>query len=634
MWRPAVVAEDFKSNDSVLKIELEQIDDEDDNYGASEIPIKDPAKDLPLLRNPKILEGKNNLTELSHLHEPAVLHNLAIRFELEQIYTYCGIVLVAFNPYQELHIYGHDTIETYRNKYESKGTSELDPHIYAVAGEAFTKMERDDNNQSIIVSGESGAGKTVSAKYAMRYFATVGGTDHDGNETQVERRVLASSPIMEAIGNAKTTRNDNSSRFGKYIEIDFDKKFHIIGANMRTYLLEKSRVVFQANNERNYHIFYQLCAGKNEDILADMHLGDAEDFHYLNQGENPEIDGVDDHREFKATLEAFRTLHFTDKQLTNAFRILAGILHLGDVEILPGKNSETSSVSENDESLRKFAELLEVSDRSMMTWLCQQKIVTARDEVVKNLSREQAKFAKNALAKFIYETLFNWIVERINAELKTTAKMHKFIGVLDIYGFETFDRNSFEQFCINYANEKLQQQFNQHVFKLEQELYVKENIQWERIDWDDNQECINLIESKQGILSLLDSQSKQGTGTDKNWLNELHNKCLPQFPKHYIKPRLNPDAFMVRHFADAVEYECEGFLAKNKDTVYEDQIRVLRASKNDFVKDLFDVKKPSGSKSAPAKNQNKSTVGTQFGNSLGLLMKTLNSTTPPLRALH
>ena len=250
------------------------VEDEDNNNVT--IAIKNEVEDLPPLRNPDILIGENDLTSLSYLNEPEVLHNLQVRFvDRNEIYTYCGIVLVAINPYSDLQIYGNDTIMAYRGQ----NMGDLDPHIYAVSEEAFKLMERDNHNQSIIVSGESGAGKTVSAKYSMRYFATVGGTSD--TETQVEKKVLASSPIMEAIGNAKTTRNDNSSRFGKYIEIDFSNRFHIIGASMRTYLLEKSRIVAQNKHERNYHIFYCMLAGLSKDHKEKLHLRDATHYKYL-----------------------------------------------------------------------------------------------------------------------------------------------------------------------------------------------------------------------------------------------------------------------------------------------------------------------------------------------------------------
>eukprot|EP00095_Tigriopus_kingsejongensis_P008891 maker-scaffold566_size135349-snap-gene-0.26 protein:Tk08891 transcript:maker-scaffold566_size135349-snap-gene-0.26-mRNA-1 annotation:"myosin va" len=629
VWRAAAVSRDYDGGPT-LAVELEE------TLERSELSVRHESA-FPPLRNPDILIGENDLTSLSHLHEPAVLHNLSVRFMQNQsIYTYCGIVLVAINPYEQLHIYGADTIGMYRGK----SMGDLDPHIYAVSEEAFTKMERDATNQSIIVSGESGAGKTVSAKYAMRYFATVGGASQ--TETQVEKKVLASSPIMEAIGNAKTTRNDNSSRFGKYIEIDFNKHFHIIGANMRTYLLEKSRVVFQATEERNYHIFYQMCAGRHEEALAGCSLDEATAFYYLNLGEAPEIDGVDDLKEFNATLEAFKLLGFSASDQTRILHILAGVLHLGNVEIESGSgrgDSETSTIEPSDPNLKAMSELFEIEEEHIRKWLCFRKIVTGRETYTKPMNAQAALFARDALAKCIYAYLFDWIVNQINKALRTTGKVNKFIGVLDIYGFETFETNSFEQFCINYANEKLQQQFNLHVFKLEQEEYLKEGIDWKMIDFYDNQPCIDLIESKLGVLDLLDEECKMPKGSDKSWVEKLYDKCKKW--EHFSKPRLNNTAFIVKHFADMVEYESAGFLDKNRDTVMEEQTNILRASRNDLLSDLFMDKSDAGSKSgsrggkvppgpttSSGKRQNKKTVGSQFRDSLNLLMTTLNATTP------
>ncbi|MEQ2176683.1 Unconventional myosin-Vb [Goodea atripinnis] len=418
---------------------------------------------LPFLRNPDILVGENDLTALSYLHEPAVLHNLRVRFlESNNIYTYCGIVLVAINPYEQLQIYGEEVITAYNGQ----NMGDMDPHIFAVAEEAYKQMIRDEKNQSIIVSGESGAGKTVSAKYAMRYFATVGGSSSDAN---VEEKVLASNPIMEvrAIGNAKTTRNDNSSRFGKYIQIVFSKHYHIIGANMRTYLLEKSRVVFQ------------LCASASLPEFKELSLSESTSDHLTD---------------FMFGCWRADQVGIKESSQSGIFKIMASILHLGNVEIISERDGESCHVGANN--------------------------------------------ARDALAKHIYARLFDWIVGHINKALQTSSKQHSFIGVLDIYGFETFEVNSFEQFCINYANEKLQQQFNsvssaeptrsqrsldrvshlppsapcpQHVFKLEQDEYMKENIPWTLIDFYDNQPCIDLIEARLGILDLLDEECKVRT---------------------------------------------------------------------------------------------------------------------------
>ncbi|PNJ54993.1 MYO5A isoform 8 [Pongo abelii] len=503
VWKSAELLKDYKPGDKVLLLHLEEGKD-------LEYHLDPNTKELPHLRNPDILVGENDLTALSYLHEPAVLHNLRVRFiDSKLIYTYCGIVLVAINPYEQLPIYGEDII----NAYSGQNMGDMDPHIFAVAEEAYKQMARDERNQSIIVSGESGAGKTVSAKYAMRYFATVSGS---ASEANVEEKVLASNPIMESIGNAKTTRNDNSSRFGKYIEIGFDKRYRIIGANMRTYLLEKSRVVFQAEEERNYHIFYQLCASAKLPEFKMLRLG------------------------------------ISESHQMGIFRILAGILHLGNVGFT-SRDADSCTIPPKHEPLCIFCDLMGVDYEEMCHWLCHRKLATATETYIKPISKLQATNARDALAKHIYAKLFNWIVDNVNQALHSAVKQHSFIGVLDIYGFETFEINSFEQFCINYANEKLQQQFNMHVFKLEQEEYMKEQIPWTLIDFYDNQPCINLIESKLGILDLLDEECK-------------------------------------------VEYQCEGFLEKNKDTVFEEQIKVLKSSK--------------------------------FRNSLHLLMETLNATTP------
>ncbi|XP_060792080.1 unconventional myosin-Vb isoform X1 [Neoarius graeffei] len=628
VWKPAEIIKDYKEGEPVLHLKLE-------DESTLPYPIGPKDNPLPFLRNPDILVGENDLTALSYLHEPAVLHNLKVRFlESNHIYTYCGIVLVAINPYEQLPIYGEEVIKAY----SGQNMGDMDPHIFAVAEEAYKQMARDEKNQSIIVSGESGAGKTVSAKYGMRYFATVGGS---ANDTNVEEKVLASSPIMEAIGNAKTTRNDNSSRFGKYIQIGFDRRYHIIGANMRTYLLEKSRVVFQAEDERNYHIFYQLCASASLPEFKDLSLTSAEDFTYTALGQNIFIPGVNDAVDLQKTREALTMLGVKEIHQMSIFKIIASILHLGNVDIVSERDGESCHIARNDPHLCHFCELLGVEQDQMENWLCRRKLATATETYVKSMSRAQAANARDALAKHIYAHLFDWIVEHVNKALHTTSKQHSFIGVLDIYGFETFEINSFEQFCINYANEKLQQQFNSHVFKLEQEEYMKEQIPWTLIDFYDNQPCIDLIEAKLGILDLLDEECKVPKGTDQNWAQKLYSRHTGS--EHFEKPRMSNVSFIVVHFADKVEYQCDGFLEKNRDTVYEEQINILKASKFQLVADLFQDGKgaPSSTGKAskinvrPAKPMPKShnrehrrSVGTQFRSSLHLLMETLNATTP------
>uniref|UniRef100_A0AAY4EQL2 Myosin VC n=1 Tax=Denticeps clupeoides TaxID=299321 RepID=A0AAY4EQL2_9TELE len=622
VWQSAEILKNFSPGDKIL--ELQREDGSELHY-----PLDSGSAQLPPLRNPDILVGENDLTALSYLHEPAVLHNLRVRFvESKIIYTYCGIILVAVNPYKQLPIYGDAVIHAY----SGQNMGDLDPHIYAVAEEAYKQMARNNKNQSIIVSGESGAGKTVSARYTMRYFAMV---SKSGSKTRVEDKVLASNPITEAIGNAKTTRNDNSSRFGKYTEISFDRRYQIIGANMRTYLLEKSRVVFQAENERNYHIFYQMCACADLPEFKALRLGDADKFHYAGMGGGIEIEGVDDRADMAETRKTFIKLGLKEDFQFDVFKVLAAILHLGNVTI---KTLNPEKCSSSDPHLSVLCELLSINAESVCRWLCHRQIVLVAETVVKPVPKERAVNARDALAKHIYAHLFNCVIQRINTALKVPGKQHSFIGVLDIYGFETFDVNSFEQFCINYANEKLQQQFNLHVFKLEQEEYMKEDIPWTLIDFYDNQPVIDLIEAKMGVLDLLDEECLFPQGTDHNWLQKLYN-YLGENPM-FEKPRLSSEAFVIQHFADKVEYQCKGFLEKNRDTLYEELVDILRASKvysNACLIRMSDFQgcvcprytlRPARPGVKPASKQLRTTVGDKFRSSLYLLMETLNATTP------
>ncbi|XP_036816738.1 unconventional myosin-Vc isoform X4 [Oncorhynchus mykiss] len=624
VWKSAEILRDFKPGDDTLQLQLE-----DGTEMLYSLDTSSPQ--LPHLRNPDILVGENDLTALSYLHEPAVLHNLKVRFvESKIIYTYCGIILVAVNPYKQLHIYGDAVIHAY----SGQNMGDMDPHIFAVAEEAYKQMARNNKNQSIIVSGESGAGKTVSARYAMRYFAMV---SKSGSKTHVEDKVLASNPITEAIGNAKTTRNDNSSRFGKYTEISFDRRYQIIGANMRTYLLEKSRVVSQSESERNYHIFYQMCACADQPEFKSLRLLRADEFRYTSMGGETAIEGVDDRKDMEETRRTFSLLGLTKDFQADVFKVLAGVLHLGNVEIR-NVGSDRSSISSSDPHIAAFCDLLGVSPDGVTRWLCHRRFVMVAETVVKPVTSKRAVNARDALAKQIYAHLFDCVIQKINAALQVPGKQHSFIGVLDIYGFETFDINSFEQFCINYANEKLQQQFNLHVFKLEQEEYMKEDIPWTLIDFYDNQPVIDLIEAKMGILDLLDEECLFPQGTDQNWLQKLYNYLVDN--PLFEKPRMSNEAFIIQHFADKVEYQCWGFLEKNRDTLYEELIDTMRTSKFPLLANFFLEEEPGGVgskgiKVRPARpgvkptNKNlRTTVGEKFRSSLYLLMETLNATTP------
>ncbi|XP_029355258.1 unconventional myosin-Vb [Echeneis naucrates] len=624
VWVSSQLLQDYKPGDKHLLLQLS--DGNKVHY-----PLGS-ASDLPPLGNPDILEGENDLTALSFLHEPAVLHNLRVRFlDYNSIYTYCGIVLVAINPYDQLPIYGEEVIDAY----SGQDMADMEPHIFSVAEESYRTMTREEQNQSIIISGESGSGKTVSAKFTMRYFAAVGGA---AQQTSVEERVLASNPIMESIGNAKTTRNDNSSRFGKYIEIGFGRKGDIIGANMRTYLLEKSRVVFQASAERNYHIFYQLCASRELPEMRSLKLDAPEYFRYTSQGGQMQIPGTDDVSDLERARNAFTVLGVQPDQQMELFRILSAVLHLGNVNIqVSGRSADRAHIDADDRSLAVFSKLLGVEGPQMAHWLCHRRLAIGGEMLVKPMSGQQAMEARDALAKHMYGQLFTWTVQRLNSALHTQrGQVKSFIGVLDIYGFETFDRNSFEQFCINYANEKLQQQFNRHVFHLEQEEYVREELAWNRIEFSDNQQCINLIEGQLGLFDLLDEECRMPKGSDESWVQKLYNQHLTsKRHPHFQKPRMSNSAFIILHFADMVQYECDSFLDKNRDTVFEELINILKASQSELVAELFQQQENvsavangsvrSGKRST---REHKLTVGFQFRQSLQMLMDTLNSTTP------
>jgi myosin V len=535
--------------------------------------------------------------------------------------------------------------------YAGKQRATQAPHLFAIAEEAFMDMLRDNKNQTIVVSGESGAGKTVSAKYIMRYFATretpekANSRAKKGPEamSKTEEAILATNPIMEAFGNAKTTRNDNSSRFGKYIEIMFDKETNIIGAKIRTYLLERSRLVFQPLKERNYHIFYQLVAGVTEKERQELGLLPIEQFEYLNQGNTPTIDGVDDKAEFNATRQSLKTIGVNEAQQSEVFKLLAGLLHLGNVKI--GASRTDSVLPPNEPSLAKACAILGIDPNEFSKWIVKKQLITRGEKITSNLTQAQAIVVRDSVAKFIYSSLFDWLVEIINRSLATEEVLNRvssFIGVLDIYGFEHFAKNSFEQFCINYANEKLQQEFNQHVFKLEQEEYLREQIDWTFIDFADNQPCIDLIEGKLGILSLLDEESRLPMGSDEQFVTKLHHNYAADKNKFYKKPRFGKSAFTVCHYAIDVTYESDGFIEKNRDTVPDEHMAVLRASTNKFLASVLDaaasvrekdlasassnaVKPAAGRRIGVAVNR-KPTLGGIFKSSLIELMATINST--------
>ncbi|KAG9247868.1 class V myosin-like protein [Calycina marina] len=612
----------------------------------AEALASDTTSNLPPLMNPTVLEASDDLTNLSHLNEPAVLQAIRLRYSQKEIYTYSGIVLIATNPFARVDsLYVPGMVQVYAGKQRATQA----PHLFAIAEEAFADMLRSGKNQTVVVSGESGAGKTVSAKYIMRYFATRESPDQPtkkrGSElmSETEEQILATNPIMEAFGNAKTTRNDNSSRFGKYIEIMFDKQTNIIGAKIRTYLLERSRLVFQPLKERNYHIFYQLVAGASDKERQELDLLPVEQYDYLNQGSSPTVQGVDDKAEFEEIKKALLVIGVDVSQQGEIFKLLAALLHLGNVKI--GASRTDSVLNASEPSLAKAAGLLGVDATEFAKWTVKKQLITRGEKITSNLTQQQATVVRDSVAKFVYSSLFDWLVESINFALATEevlSQVKSFIGVLDIYGFEHFAKNSFEQFCINYANEKLQQEFNAHVFKIEQEEYLKEQIDWTFIDFSDNQPCIDLIEGKLGILSLLDEESRLPMGSDEQFVTKLHHNYAADKNKFYKKPRFGKSSFTVCHYAIDVTYESDGFIDKNRDTVPDEHMAVLRASSNKFLGSVLDAATAVREKDSAASTSNaakpvpgrrigvavnrKPTLGGIFKSSLIELMITINNT--------
>ncbi|ONM38768.1 Myosin family protein with Dil domain [Zea mays] len=482
-------------------------------------------------------------------------------------------------------------------------------------------MINEGKSNSILVSGESGAGKTETTKLLMGYLAYLGGRSGTGERT-VEQQVLESNPVLEAFGNAKTVRNNNSSRFGKFVEIQFDKSGKISGAAIRTYLLERSRVCQINSPERNYHCFYFLCAAPSED-LKKYKLGDPSLFHYLNQSACIKVDGINDAEEYLATRKAMDTVGITDQEQEAIFRVVAAVLHLGNINFTKGREAD-SSIIKDDKSrfhLNTAGELLMCDCEKLENALIKREINTPEGVITTTVGPNSATISRDGLAKQIYSRLFDWLVNRINASIGQDPNSNKLIGVLDIYGFESFKTNSFEQLCINFTNEKLQQHFNQNVFKMEQEEYTREQINWSYIEFVDNQDVLDLIERKPGgIIALLDEACMFPKSTHETLSQKLYEKFKNH--KRFTKPKLSRTAFTIQHYAGDVTYQSDQFLDKNKDYVVAEHQELLNASKCSFVSGLFPQATEENTKSS------KSSIATRFKIQLHELMETLSSTEP------
>ncbi|NWH75716.1 MYO7A protein, partial [Piaya cayana] len=571
--------------------------------------------------HPTSIHGVEDMIRLGDLNEAGILRNLLIRYREHLIYTYTGSILVAVNPYQLLPIYSPEQIRLYTNK----KIGEMPPHIFAIADNCYFNMQRNNKDQCCIISGESGAGKTESTKLILQFLAAI-----SGQHSWIEQQVLEANPILEAFGNAKTIRNDNSSRFGKYIDIHFNKRGAIEGAKIEQYLLEKSRVCRQAQDERNYHVFYCMLKGMTMEQKKKLGLGKATDYNYLAMGNCTTCDGRDDSKEYANIRSAMKVLMFTDTENWEISKLLAAILHMGNLqyEARTYDNLDACEVVQSA-SLITAASLLEVDSQDVMNCLTSRTIITRGETVSTPLSMEQALDVRDAFVKGIYGRLFVWIVEKINAAIyrppsQELKSVRRSIGLLDIFGFENFTVNSFEQLCINFANENLQQFFVRHVFKLEQEEYNLENINWQHIEFTDNQDALDMIAIKpMNIISLIDEESKFPKGTDATMLHKLNSQH--KLNTNYIPPKNNYETqFGINHFAGIVYYETKGFLEKNRDTLHGDIIQLVHSSKNKFIKQIFQADVAMGAET----RKRSPTLSSQFKRSLELLMRTLSVCQP------
>jgi myosin protein heavy chain len=594
--------------------------------------------------NPAKFDKADDMAELTHLNEGSVIHNLYTRYQADLIYTYSGLFLVAINPYCPLPIYGND----YVRMYKGQTREDTRPHIFAVSDAAFRRLVEEGENQSILVTGESGAGKTENTKKVIQYLAAVATSDLDTPVTgrtpgkqlsNLSQQILRANPILESFGNAQTVRNNNSSRFGKFIRIQFTRSGQIAGAFIDWYLLEKSRVVKVSQQERSYHVFYQLLAGADQRMREALLISgmDVEDFAYTRAG-NDTIGGVSDRDEWNTLIEAFHIMNFSEKEQMAIFRTVAAILHLGNVGVRQESRAtdQASLTIEARASIDKACRLLGVQPEPFVKGLLHPRVKAGREWVEKVQTPEQVRLALDALSKGIYERGFGDLVSKINHQLDrggVSSDDSHFIGVLDLAGFEIFETNSFEQLCINYTNEKLQQFFNHYMFVLEQEEYAREQIEWQFIDFGkDLQPTIDLIELPNpiGIFSCLDEDSVMPKATDKSFTEKLNSLWENKTNKY--APARTRQGFILTHYAAEVEYSTEGWLEKNKDPLNDNLTRLLAASRDEHIASLFsdcvdEVDEPYSPRSRVKKGLFR-TVAQRHKEQLSILMRQLHSTQP------
>ncbi|RDD42798.1 Unconventional myosin-X [Trichoplax sp. H2] len=570
------------------------------------------------------VDGVDDMATLGDLHEASILYNLKIRYISNHIYTYVGSILVSVNPYKSIPgLYASDLI----GLYQKMRLSDLPPHVFAVANEMYCCLIENRRSQCAIVSGESGAGKTETTKHILNYLTSISHKIHDDSSLtkgKVERVLVESSPILEAFGNAKTVHNNNSSRFGKFILINFDESGSIVGGKITDYLLEKNRIVRQNAGERNYHIFYNLLAGLNDDEKQALHLKDASQFHYLNQSGCIKDDTIDDLESYKDVMSAMQVMSFKEDEINDILQLLAGILLIGNTTFMTSGGAQI----EDESVVWQVAELLGLDPYEFTIALTQKQMYLRGEQISTPLDVQQAEDSRDSMAMSIYRHCFRYIISRINSRIVSEGD-HKSIGVLDIFGFENFKVNRFEQFNINYANEKLQSFFNKHIFSLEQYEYNREGIEWSDINWIDNSECLDLIERKMGIIALIDEESRFPKGTDETLLSKLYSTHSGN--RYFIKPKVNQAKFGVKHYAGDIFYDIEKFLEKSRDTFRSDVLTLLQNSSFDFIYDLFEhvTSSNADSKGVSSNRPRKTaTVAIQFRDSLLSLMDTLNKANP------
>nr|XP_025872777.1 unconventional myosin-IXa isoform X6 [Vulpes vulpes] len=546
----------------------------------------------------------DDLCSLPDLNEKTLLENLRNRFKHEKIYTYVGSILIVINPFKFLPIYNPKYVKMYDNHQLGK----LEPHIYAVADVAYHAMLQRKKNQCIVISGESGSGKTQSTNFLIHHLTAL---SQKGFASGVEQIILGAGPVLEAFGNAKTAHNNNSSRFGKFIQVNYQETGTVLGAYVEKYLLEKSRLVYQEHNERNYHVFYYLLAGASEEERLAFHLKQPEEYHYLNQitkkplrqswddycyDSEPDcfsVEGEDLRHDFERLQLAMEMVGFLPKTRRQIFSLLSAILHLGNICYKKKTYRDDSIDICNPEVLPIVSELLEVKEEMLFEALVTRKTVTVGEKLILPYKLAEAVTVRNSMAKSLYSALFDWIVFRINHALLNSKDLEQntktlSIGVLDIFGFEDYENNSFEQFCINFANERLQHYFNQHIFKLEQEEYRTEGISWHNIDYIDNTCCINLISKKPtGLLHLLDEESNFPQATNQTLLDKFKHQ---HEENSYIEfPAVMEPAFIIKHYAGKVKYGVKDFREKNTDHMRPDIVALLRSSKSAFISGMIGI---------------------------------------------